>query len=246
MGRPSRVDKKVEIVKRAMDVVGAALGLAVTAPFFAVAAAFIKLNDRGPIFYRQKRAGAHMDADGVATEVYTYEMIKFRTMRTDAEKGSARPIRATEGDPRVTRIGRLLRKTRLDELPNLINVLKGEMSIVGPRPERPETIHDLAAAIPFFEERMRNVRPGITGLAQINLDYLGHMDDRHEMAYLRQSLVNPFGLDYQEPTEADDMRTKILFDFAYAAALEKFSTFLLTDLEIILRTPLVMFLGKGR
>ncbi len=239
------MDKKVKIVKRAMDVVGAALGLAVAAPVMAAIAAAVKLNDGGPIFYRQKRAGAHMSPEGDATQVYTYDMIKFRTMRTDAEKGGA-PIRAGEQDPRVTRVGRLLRKTRLDELPQLINVLKGEMSIIGPRPERPETIQNLAAAIPFFEERMREVKPGITGLAQINLDYMGHLGDDHELAHLREFLVNPFDLNYQDANEADDMRTKILFDFVYSASLERLSSFLRTDFEIIFRTPMVMFLGKGR
>jgi lipopolysaccharide/colanic/teichoic acid biosynthesis glycosyltransferase len=229
-----------------MDIVGSMLGLTLSAPFFATIAAAIKLDDGGPVFYKQRRAGAHMEPEGDATKVYTYEMVKFRTMRTDAEAGSDRPIRATEGDPRVTRIGRFLRKSRLDELPNLLNVLRGEMSIVGPRPERPETIEDLTAAIPFFEERMRMVKPGITGLAQVNLDYLGHMGDSHDLSHLRDFLVNPFELEYSGTTEADDMRTKILFDFVYAACLEKLSSFLLTDLEVILRTPLVMILGKGR
>jgi lipopolysaccharide/colanic/teichoic acid biosynthesis glycosyltransferase len=173
-------------------------------------------------------------------------MIKFRTMRVDAEKGSSRPIRAAEGDPRVTRVGRILRKTRLDELPQLLNVLRGEMSIVGPRPERPETIHDLSAAIPFFEERMRFVKPGITGLAQVNLDYMGHMGENHRLAHLRSFLVNPFGLAYSDTTEADDMRTKILFDFSYAACLERLRSFLITDLEVIVRTPMVMIRAKGR
>lgn len=240
------MDQKVRIVKRLIDVVGSVAGLAVTAPIFAATALAIKLDDRGPIFYRQKRAGANMGPEGSATEVYTYDMIKFRTMRTDAEKGAQGPIRAAVNDTRVTRIGKLLRRSRLDELPQLLNVLRGEMSIVGPRPERPETIHNLAAAIPFFEERMRMVKPGITGLAQINLDYMGHMDDGHRLAHLKKNLVNPFDLNYSEPTEADDMRTKILFDFAYAASLERLNSFLRTDLEIIVKTPMVMILGKGR
>jgi lipopolysaccharide/colanic/teichoic acid biosynthesis glycosyltransferase len=241
------VNKTVAKLKRAFDVVGSVVGLTVTAPLLAGIAAAIKIEDGGPIFYRQTRAGANMDAEGDATDVYTYQMLKFRTMRPDAEK-MGKAIRATEGDPRVTRIGRLLRRTRLDEIPNLVNVLKGEMSIIGPRPERPETIHNLSAAIPFFEERMRMVRPGITGLAQVNLDYLGHLSEGHELAKLRDDLVNPFKLDYDssESSEGDDMRTKILFDFAYAASLEKVSSFIRTDLEIIFKTPMVMFLGKGR
>jgi lipopolysaccharide/colanic/teichoic acid biosynthesis glycosyltransferase len=239
------LDKKVKFVKRAMDVIGAGLGLLIAAPAFAAIAAAVKLNDGGPVFYRQKRAGAHLGVEGDATQVYTYDMIKFRTMRVDAEKGGA-PVRAAKVDPRVTRVGRLLRKTRLDELPQLLNVLRGEMSIIGPRPERPETIENLSAAIPFFEERMRDVKPGITGLAQVNLDYMGHLGEEHELAHLRKFLVNPFQLDYSDATEADDMRTKILFDFVYAASMERFSSFLRTDLEIIARTPMVMLLGKGR
>jgi lipopolysaccharide/colanic/teichoic acid biosynthesis glycosyltransferase len=240
------MDKKVQLVKRAMDIVGSMVGLILSSPVLVLAAAAIKLDDGGPIFYMQKRAGAHLGAEGEATEVYTFDMIKFRTMRTDAEKGADRPIRAAEKDPRITRVGHFLRKTRLDELPQLFNVLQGEMSIVGPRPERPETINDLAAAIPFFEERMRMVKPGITGLAQVNLDYMGHMGDDHQMAHLRSALINPFELNYSGTTEADDMRTKILFDFSYVASLEKLSSFIITDLEIIVRTPLVMILGKGR
>jgi lipopolysaccharide/colanic/teichoic acid biosynthesis glycosyltransferase len=240
------VNRTVARLKRAFDVATSVAGFVIGAPLIGAIAAAIKLDDGGPIFYKQPRAGAHMSAEGTAADVYTYEIYKFRTMRVDAEQGQA--IRATEGDPRVTRVGRFLRRTRLDEIPNLVNVLKGEMSVIGPRPERPETIHNLAAAIPFFEERMRDVKPGITGLAQVNLDYLGHIDDDHELAHVRDALVNPFGLDYDssESNEADDMRTKILFDFAYAASLERVATFLRTDLEILLRTPLVMLLGKGR
>lgn len=240
------MNKHVRLIKRAMDVAGSLLGLAAGAPVFAFAAVAIKLDDGGPVFYFQQRAGAQMDSEGDATDVYTFDMIKFRTMRTDAEKGSNRPVRASEGDPRVTRIGRLLRKTRLDELPQLINVLKGEMSIIGPRPERPETIMDLTAAIPFFEERMHMVKPGITGLAQVNLDYMGHLGDDHDLAHLRAFLVNPFGLEYDGTTEADDMRTKIMFDFVYSASMEDLKAFLLTDLEVVVKTPLVMILGKGR
>ncbi len=239
------MNRYVKLFKRTMDVVGSAMGLAASAPMLAVTALAIKLDDGGPIFYFQKRAGANMAPEGDATDVYTFDMIKFRTMNPDAEKGG-KAIRASEGDPRVTRVGKVLRKTRLDELPQLINVLRGEMSIVGPRPERPETIHDLTAAIPFFEERMHMVKPGITGLAQVNLDYMGHMGDDHDLAHLRQFLVNPFGLEYDGTTEADDMRTKIMFDFAYSASMERVRSFLLTDLEIIFRTPLVMILGKGR
>jgi len=234
-------------LKRAFDLIGSGAGLLLSSPLLGAIALAIKLDDGGPIFYSQTRVGGHMSHEGDATDCYEYQMWKFRTMRTDAEKGG-QAIRAGKSDPRVTRIGKFLRKTRLDEIPNLFNVFVGQMSIVGPRPERPQTIQTLAAAIPFFEERMRMVKPGVTGLAQINLDYLGRMGETHELATMRQFLTNPFGLDYEvdESPEADDMRTKILFDFAYAASLEKVSSFLRTDLEILFRTPLVMILGKGR
>ena len=117
-------------------------------------------------------------------------MLKFRSMRTDAEKLSG-PVLATENDPRVTRVGRLLRKTRLDELPQFINVLRGDMSIVGPRPERPELAEQLAMAIPYFEERMRDVKPGITGLAQIFSGYADSVDgSRLKLEYDRRYLAH--------------------------------------------------------
>src|SRR5262245_63402012 len=97
-------------------------------------------------------------------------MLKFRSMKPDAEKHTGVVV-ATADDPRITRAGKFLRKTRLDEIPQFINVLRGDMSIVGPRPERPELAEQLAMAIPYFEERMRDLKPGITGLAQISLSY---------------------------------------------------------------------------
>ena len=138
-------------------------------------------------------------------------------MRVDAEKLTG-AILAQENDPRITRVGRFLRKTRLDELPQFWNVLKGEMSLVGPRPERPELLVNLALAIPFFEERMRDIKPGITGLAQISLGYTGRAPEHSEVAAFEATLTNPFGLEEAEGAEADDMRMKLLFDLAYSAA----------------------------
>src|SRR3954447_6581306 len=156
------------------------MGLAMTLPLYPVIGAAIYLDSPGPIFYKQRRAGKLVDAPGADGQTPfhfdEFDMWKFRTMRTDAEKVTG-AVLAQEGDPRVTRIGRILRKTRLDELPQFWNVLRGEMSLVGPRPERPELLHNLALAIPFFEERMRNVKPGITGLAQVSLGYSGRAPD---------------------------------------------------------------------
>ena len=239
------MDWKVSIVKRTTDVVGAAAGLVITAPFFPVVAAAIYVDNPGPIFYSQVRVGrTHATADPLKGDLPTFKMWKFRSMRIDAERAGAQL--ASANDDRVTRVGRILRKTRLDELPQFWNVLVGEMSIVGPRPERPELVKTLSAVIPMFEERTRLVRPGITGLAQVSLDYLGRIPADSEIAHLKDTLVNPFKLEGVEDSIADDMRTKLLYDLAYAARLEEFWSFLKTDLEIIVRTPLVMLSARGR
>jgi lipopolysaccharide/colanic/teichoic acid biosynthesis glycosyltransferase len=143
-------------------------------------------------------------------------------------------------------VGRFLRKTRLDELPQFWNVLKGDMSLVGPRPERPELLANLALAIPFFEERMRNVKPGITGLAQISLGYTGRAPDGSPISQFKEQLTNPFKLEGADDSDADDMRMKMLFDLAYSANLERFASFITTEVSVILKTPLVMLKGLGR
>jgi lipopolysaccharide/colanic/teichoic acid biosynthesis glycosyltransferase len=173
-------------------------------------------------------------------------MHKFRTMRVDAEAGTGAVIAGAD-DPRITRVGRFLRKSRLDELPQFWDVLRGQMSLVGPRPERPELLEDLSHAIPLFEERMRDVKPGITGLAQISLGYTGAPPPDSEIGKLAATLQNPFGLDEAEGALADDMRIKLLYDLAYTASLERLDTFLRTELGIILKTPLVMLkMTQGR
>lgn len=237
------------MTKRAIDVALSVLGLAVTGPLCVLIAAAIKIEDPGPVFYHQRRAGSlkatHL-RDGVhLPEFEMFTMRKFRTMRVDAEKLTG-AVLAQENDPRVTKVGRFLRKTRLDELPQLWSVLTGDMSLVGPRPERPELLVNLAMAIPFFEERMRDVKPGITGLAQISLGYSGRVLEGSAVAAFEAHLVNPFELDEAEGAEADDMRMKLLFDMAYAAALESLGAYLRAELAVILKTPLVMALGRGR
>jgi lipopolysaccharide/colanic/teichoic acid biosynthesis glycosyltransferase len=243
------VTPSVRLTKRTIDICASIVGLAVTAPLYPIIAAAIKIEDPGPVFYHQRRAGmlkAVSEVDGVATpEFLEFQMSKFRTMRVDAEKLTG-AVLAQENDPRVTRVGRFLRKTRLDELPQFWNVLKGEMSLVGPRPERPELLVNLAMAIPFFEERMRDIKPGITGLAQVSLGYSGRAPEHSEVAAFEAALTNPFDLEEAEGAEADDMRMKLLFDLAYSAALESLSTYLYTELSVIGRTPLVMVLGLGR
>jgi lipopolysaccharide/colanic/teichoic acid biosynthesis glycosyltransferase len=165
-------------------------------------------------------------------------------MRPDAEKLTG-AVLATKGDPRITRVGGFLRRTRIDEFPQFLNVLLGDMSIVGPRPERPELAAQLAMAIPYFEERMRDVKPGITGLAQVSLGYTGRAPADSVVARFEQDLTNPFKVDGAEDALADDMRMKLLYDLAYCAATEDLRAFLSLELSIIVKTPLVMLRALG-
>jgi sugar transferase (PEP-CTERM system associated) len=157
------------VLKRALDIVASLALLTLTLPTLLIAVIAIKLDSKGPVLYRQERVGRRGQI---------FHIAKFRTMRVDAEQGCG-PQWASVGDPRVTRVGRFLRRMRIDELPQILNVLKGEMSFVGPRPERPHFVRHLAAEIPFYAERHR-VRPGITGWAQINYPYGASIEDARE------------------------------------------------------------------
>lgn len=239
----------VRCLKRTIDVLGSGVGLCVTLPAFPLLALLIKLDSPGPVFYLQVRAkGLPPKAPGDATltpEGVTFRLIKFRTMKQDAEKGIG-AVLAKKDDPRVTRLGRFMRKVRLDELPQLWNVLKGDMSLVGPRPERPELLANLALAIPYFEERMRDCKPGLTGLAQVSLGYTGAIPENSELAPFRDSLQNPFDLEEANGALADDLRAKLLYDLAYTASLEKFSAYILMELKVLAMTPLVLMRGSGQ
>ena len=154
------------VVKGVMDRVLALLGLLTFAPVGTLIALAIRLNSPGPVFYSQERVGLNGK---------TFRILKFRSMVTDAEKNRA-PQWASEQDPRITKVGRFLRKTRLDEVPQLINILKGEMSFIGPRPERPYFVEELEKCIPFYG--LRHVtKPGLSGWAQIRYRYGATVED---------------------------------------------------------------------
>jgi lipopolysaccharide/colanic/teichoic acid biosynthesis glycosyltransferase len=236
-------------LKRTIDILGASIGLCLTLPFYPIIAALVRLGSKGPVFYSQIRAKGLASQEPQASwskpQCVEFRLFKFRTMQQDAERGTG-AVLAQKNDPRVTRLGRFMRKVRLDELPQLWNVLRGDMSLVGPRPERPELLVDLALAIPYFEERMRDCRPGLTGLAQVSLGYTGSIPDSSELAEFRDSLQNPYELEQAVGALADDLRAKLLYDLAYTASLEKLSTYLRTELKVIALTPLVLLRGSGQ
>jgi sugar transferase (PEP-CTERM system associated) len=161
------------VAKRLFDVAVSLLLLAFTFPLILATALAILVESRGPVFFRQRRVGLY----GMP-----FDVIKLRSMRIDAEVGG-KAVWAQKDDPRVTRVGRIIRKLRIDELPQIWTVLKGEMSFVGPRPERPQFVADLEARLPYYAER-HVVKPGITGWAQINYPYGASVEDAREKLQL--------------------------------------------------------------
>lgn len=203
---------EIKIGKRGLDVLLAIIALILTAFLLPFIAAAIKLESKGPVFFKQLRIGR-------CTQYQSglFTMIKFRSMCSDAEKNGAQWAKAN--DNRVTKVGNFLRKTRLDELPQFINVLKGEMSVVGPRPERPVFYQKLEKDIPLYSERTWGLKPGITGLAQVSQGY---------------------------DSTIEDVRSKLLYDHAYALSLGKLKTWMLMDLAVIYRTIKVCVNKEGR
>ncbi len=203
----------VSITKRIIDIFCASIGLVALSPLLPILALLIKIDSPGPIIFKQMRIG-----QAKSDHTRLFWMYKFRSMRQDAEAKSG-PVWASKNDTRVTKLGRFLRKTRLDELPQLINVLKGDMSLIGPRPERPGIYPKLELAIPFFAERTFGLRPGITGLAQVLQGY----------------------------TETvEEARDKVGYDHAYALSLGNPTSWLKADINILWKTFSVVVFGKGQ
>ncbi len=175
-------DEGDQLWKRVFDI-AAAIGILIfTAPVLILVAIAIPFDTPGPVFYRQKRVGR----DGKVFEIY-----KFRSMGTDAEKDGA--VWATQNDTRVTRIGKIIRHFRIDEIPQAINVIQGEMSFVGPRPERPEFVEILEKEIPDYHLRHR-VKPGITGWAQVKHEYGASVDDARKKLVFDLEYINQFSM----------------------------------------------------
>jgi len=161
------------VFKRLFDLAASLVLLTLALPVILITAVLIRLDSKGPAFYRQRRVGIYGQG---------FDVIKLRSMRQDAE-APGKAVWAEKDDPRITRIGRFIRKTRIDELPQCWNVMKGEMSFVGPRPERPTFVEDLEAKLPYYAER-HMVKPGLTGWAQINYPYGASIEDsRQKLEY---------------------------------------------------------------
>lgn len=165
-------------LKRILDIVVSMLILTISSPIIIIASLAIKLDSRGPVFFKQERCGQNNR---------TFRILKFRSMVHEAEKMTG-PVWSHKGDPRITRVGSIIRKLRIDEIPQMINVLKGEMSLVGPRPERPFFVEKLSEQIPYYKRRLK-VRPGITGWAQVKHKYDESIEDvkiklRYDLFYI--------------------------------------------------------------
>lgn len=208
----SYIHPLVKYSKRTFDIVFSCAAIILLIPFLPLLAIAIKLDSTGPVFYQQIRLGRSTSGQGNA-----FSIIKFRTMCSEAEADGV-ALLAEKSDPRITKVGKFLRKTRFDETPQLINVLKGEMSLIGPRPERPELSTEIEKNRPFFTERTYNVLPGLTGLAQINQSYQGSVHNIDE---------------------------KLAYDHAYSLAISQPLSWIKTDMMIFFRTILTVIKCDG-
>jgi lipopolysaccharide/colanic/teichoic acid biosynthesis glycosyltransferase len=206
------VSPAVRYGKRALDIGAGLIVFIVFLALLPLIAMLIKATSQGPVFFKQIRVG-----ESTQSQTNFFYLYKFRSMFTDAESRSG-AVWASKDDPRVTLIGKFMRKTRIDELPQAINVLKGEMSLVGPRPERPSFFAQLEKDIPYFSERICSLKPGITGLAQVSLGY---------------------------PTTIEETREKVMLDHAYSLRISGFWNWLKTDMLILCQTVGVVVLKKG-
>ncbi len=182
-----KVTMLLRLLKRITDLLCAATGLLMVLPFFPLIILVIRIDSRGPIFFRQIRIG-----EGEKS----FMLFKFRSMRQDAESGTG-AVWAEKNDPRITRVGEFLRKSRIDEIPQLFNVIRGDMSLVGPRPERPEFVQKLKEVIPYYSER-HYVKPGVTGWAQVRYPYGASVEDaieklRFDLYYIK-NISLPFDI----------------------------------------------------
>ncbi|MCK5127763.1 MAG: sugar transferase [candidate division Zixibacteria bacterium] len=218
-----------DCVKRSIDILGAIVGLLLTAPIFLILPILIKLDSPGQVFYKQVRVGHNRrrnqrretgvsnlgrnSRDRRRSNVHgrPFEVIKFRTMVADAEKKCG-AVWATQNDPRITPLGNIMRKTRMDEIPQFINILMGNMSLVGPRPERPVFVEELSEKVDNYKKRL-DVKPGLTGLAQVENGY--------------------------DSSIASVVR-KVQYDIQY---IQKWSVW--QDVKIMMKTVLVVVTGKG-
>jgi len=167
------------IWKRIVDITLSCIGLVLTLPFFPLISLAIKMDSPGPVFFKQVRVG---------NKEKQFVLYKFRTMREDAEKGTG-AVWAQKEDPRITKLGNILRGSRIDEIPQLFNVLKGDMSFIGPRPERPEFVERLKKEIPYYSKR-HFMKPGLTGWAQVRYPYGSSVEDtieklRYDLFYIK-------------------------------------------------------------
>ncbi|HEY9233002.1 MAG TPA: TIGR03013 family XrtA/PEP-CTERM system glycosyltransferase, partial [Blastocatellia bacterium] len=189
--RNSRFSNVANHARRVLNAGLAIIGFVLSLPLMVATAIAVKLDSAGPIFYTQERVGKNGRI---------FRIIKFRSMRTDAEKDGA--VWASRSDPRVTRVGRVIRKLRLDELPQFINVIRGDMNFVGPRPERPVFVAQLEKEIPYYSQR-HLVKPGLTGWAQIKYSYGASVEDameklRYDLYYIKnQNLLLDAGIVFE-------------------------------------------------